>query len=63
MKANVGTVDRWIRLILGLALILLFFITSSPIKYLGILGIIFVITSLVKWCPLYLPFGINTCKK
>jgi hypothetical protein len=60
MKANMGSADRWIRFILGIGLILLFFFTAAPIKYVGILGIIFVVTALIKWCPLYTLFGFNT---
>lgn len=63
MKANMGSVDRIIRLVVGLGLILLFFFTAAPIKYLGILGVIFVITALIKWCPLYTLFGISTKQK
>lgn len=63
MKANMGSTDRWIRLILGVIFILMFFFIASPVKYIGILGVIFVITALVKWCPLYILFGINTCPR
>ena len=63
MKANMGSVDRLIRFILGIGLILLFFFTAAPIKYVGILGVIFVITALIKWCPLYTLFGFSTKEK
>lgn len=65
MKANMGTADRVIRLIIaGLVATLYFTNTIS-----GTLGIIlmvlsgvFVLTSLVSFCPLYTIFGIKTCK-
>ncbi|EMT45485.1 MULTISPECIES: DUF2892 domain-containing protein [Anoxybacillus] len=62
MKANVGSVDRIIRLILGVALLGLFFLEGN-IKYVGILGIVLIITAFVRFCPLYVPFRINTTKK
>ncbi|MCL9970512.1 DUF2892 domain-containing protein [Anoxybacillus kestanbolensis] len=62
MKANVGSVDRIIRLILGVALLGLFFLEGN-IKYVGILGIVLIITAFVTFCPLYVPFRINTTKK
>ncbi|KHF29431.1 DUF2892 domain-containing protein [Anoxybacillus sp. ST4] len=62
MKANIGSVDRIIRLILGVALLGLFFLEGN-IKYVGILGIVLIITAFVRFCPLYVPFRINTTKK
>ena len=66
MKKNMGGIDRIIRIIFALLIAVLFF--SNVIS--GIAGIIllvlagiFLITSLVSFCPLYWPFGINTCKK
>ncbi|MBO8173067.1 MAG: DUF2892 domain-containing protein [Bacillaceae bacterium] len=60
MKTNVGTADRWIRIIIGLALFGFFF-TEPPLQYLGFVGIIPLLTAFLKWCPLYNLFGINTC--
>lgn len=62
MKANVGSVDRIVRFILGIALLGLFFLEGN-IKYVGILGIILIATAFMKFCPLYVPFRINTTKK
>ncbi|EMI11574.1 YgaP family membrane protein [Anoxybacillus gonensis] len=62
MKANVGSVDRMIRFILGIALLGLFFLEGN-IKYVGILGIVFIATAFMRFCPLYVPFRINTTKK
>lgn len=56
---NVGTVDKVIRIILGLALIALVFV--GPQTPWGWIGIILLATGLIGICPLYSVFGINTC--
>lgn len=63
MKANVGTTDRIIRIVLGIALLSLLFILDGGIRYVGLLGIVLIATGLIRYCPLYLPFRINTNKK
>ena len=56
---NVGTVDKVIRIILGLVLIALVF--AGPQTPWGWIGIIPLATGLIGFCPLYSVFGINTC--
>lgn len=63
MKANVGTTDRLIRIILGLGLLSLFFILDGGVKYIGLLGIVLLLTAFIKFCPLYPLFKINTNSK
>ncbi|MED3662153.1 DUF2892 domain-containing protein [Ureibacillus sp. FSL K6-8385] len=63
MSANVGTVDRIIRIILGLAILSLLFVLEGNLKYIGLIGLIPLITGLAKFCPLYSLFKINTCQK
>lgn len=66
MKKNIGSVDRIIRLVLAVVFALLYFsgtVTGTLGLVLVILGVVFAFTALVSWCPLYLPFGISTCKK
>ncbi len=61
-----GTTDKMIRVIIALIILGLYFtniITGTIGIVLSAFGIIFLITSLISFCPLYLPFGINTCKK
>lgn len=60
---NMGQIDRIIRLVAGLGLFSLLFIVDSGWKYLGILGIILIVTAVVGVCPLYMPFKIDTRKK
>jgi len=62
MKKNVGQLDRIIRIILGLAVLSLFFILEGGLRYISLLGIIFILTGVINFCPLYLPFGISTRK-
>ncbi|HEY9148869.1 MAG TPA: DUF2892 domain-containing protein [Gammaproteobacteria bacterium] len=65
MKPNMGTVDRVIRLIL-VAIIAILFATGQlsglGATILGIVAVAFLVTSVIGWCPAYLPFGISTRK-
>ncbi len=64
MKKNMGSADRIIRVILAIVFAALYF-TGTVTSTLGVvllaLGVVFVLTSLVSFCPLYAPFGITTC--
>jgi hypothetical protein len=64
MKKNMGTADRIIRVIIAASVGVLFF-TGTISGTLGIvllvLAGVFVLTSLISFCPLYAPFGIRTC--
>ena len=62
MKQNVGSTDKIFRIVLGLALLSLLFVLETPMKYLGLIGIVPLTTSLMGWCPLYTLLGTNTCK-
>ena len=66
MKANMGSTDRIIRIILAVIIAALYFtnvITGTLGTILLILAVVFLLTSLVSFCPLYLPFGLSTTKK
>jgi hypothetical protein len=66
MKKNMGTIDKTIRFIVAIVFAILYFtniVTGTVGIVLLVLGAVFVLTSLISFCPLYLPFGINTCKK
>ena len=60
MKCNVGKSDKVIRIILGVAIGAAGFYYNS---WWGLVGVVPIFTALVNWCPLYMPFGIRTCKK
>ncbi|MDD3213951.1 MAG: DUF2892 domain-containing protein [Eubacteriales bacterium] len=62
MKKNIGTVDKWIRLVLGLALLSMFLWVPGGAKWFGLIGLIPLVTALIGFCPLYALFGINTNK-
>lgn len=65
MKKNMGNADKIIRVLIAIAIAILYFtetITGTLGIVLLILGGIFVLTSLVSFCPLYAPFGIKTCR-
>ncbi len=63
MKRNVGTVDQWIRIVLGVALLSLIFFLSGGIRWIGLIGLIPLITGIAGYCPLYSLFKIKTNKK
>jgi hypothetical protein len=64
MKKNMGTADRIIRSMIA-AVIVVLFLTNVVTGTLGIILLIlagvFVLTSIVSYCPLYVVFGINSC--
>jgi type IV secretory pathway TrbD component len=60
MKKNVGSADRIIRIVLGLAIIALGLVYKC---WLGAIGIVVLLTAVCRVCPAYTPFGINTAKK
>lgn len=57
MKINVGTIDRLIRMVLGLGLLFL----AYQGHVWGWLGLIPLGTAVIGFCPAYLPFGFSTC--
>ena len=66
MKANMGTIDRVIRILVALGIGYLYYggiIGGTTAIILGALAVIFVITSFASVCLLYLPFGLSTKKK
>jgi hypothetical protein len=66
MKKNMGTVDRVIRVLIAVVFAVLFFtkvVTGTLGIILLVLGVVFLLTSVVSFCPLYLPFGLSTRKK
>lgn len=65
MKKNMGSIDSIIRVMLALVVIALYFgnlISGTTAIILLILAGIFILTSILNFCPLYLPFGISTRK-
>lgn len=61
MKTNVGSTDKIIRIVIGLALLSLFFVLQGGIRFVGLIGIVPLLTAFVGFCPLYTVLGMNTC--
>jgi len=65
MTKNMGTADRAIRILIALAIAVLYFthtISGMLAIVLEIVAIAFIVTSLIGWCPSYVPFGLSTRK-
>lgn len=65
MKKNMGMIDRGIRIVIAVAIAALYFtgtISGTVAIVLGSLAVVFVATSFLGSCGLYMPFGINTRK-
>ena len=66
MKKNMGSTDKMIPVIAAIIVGILYYtkvIEGTTATVLGLLAIVFLATSFISFCPLYTPFGINTCKK
>ncbi|MCB0495872.1 MAG: DUF2892 domain-containing protein [Cyclobacteriaceae bacterium] len=66
MKANMGGADRVIRIVIAIILGVLYYqgiVTGTLGIVLLVVAVVFALTSLVSFCPLYLPFGMSTKKK
>ena len=66
MKKNMGATDKIIRILIAAVIAVLYFtkvITGTLGIILLVLAVVFVLTSLISFCPLYKPLGISTCPK
>lgn len=61
MEKNIGSLDKIIRILVGLVLISLVFI--GPQTLWGWLGVPVILIALFGWCPLYKVLGVSTCKQ
>jgi membrane-bound ClpP family serine protease len=65
MKANIGSIDKLVRLLLAIVLILLFYfeVLTGSWGIIGLIGaLVLTVTSLINFCPLYAMFKMNTAK-
>lgn len=65
MKKNMGTADRLIRTVIAVIVGILYFtgvLSGTAAIILGILAVVFLLTSVIGTCPLYLPVGLSTKK-
>ena len=61
MNANMGTADRAIRFVVGLAILSLVFVLEGNARWWGLVGLVPLLTSLAGRCPAYAIFGVSTC--
>ena len=60
MKGNVGGIDKAVRILGGLAIVLW---GIQAQNWWGAIGLVPIGTGFISWCPAYLPFGISSAKK
>lgn len=62
--ANVGGIDKVVRIVVGAALVALTFVGpfTATLYPWGLIGIVPLVTGLIGWCPAYSLLGIKTCK-
>ena len=66
MNRNVGVIDQYVRIVAGLALVAFAFQEGTPIQgwhWLGLMGLVFLLTAFFRNCPLYSALGISTCQR
>ncbi|MBI3547342.1 MAG: DUF2892 domain-containing protein [Gammaproteobacteria bacterium] len=62
MDKNVGSIDKIIRIVIGLALLSLLFILQGNVRWFGLIGVVPILTVVTGWCPVYSLIGVNTCR-
>lgn len=66
MKTNMGVIDRVLRIVLAIAVAALYYLgylTGTAAIVLGVIAVIFVLTGVIGFCPLYVPLKLSTKKK
>jgi hypothetical protein len=61
MAANVGGIDRTLRVVVGIVVLALFFVLEGNARYWALVGLVPLFTGLFSFCPLYSLIGVNTC--
>ncbi|HSJ99353.1 MAG TPA: DUF2892 domain-containing protein [Myxococcota bacterium] len=61
MKVNEGTADRVIRVVVGLAILSAVVLVEGQARWLGLIGLVPLVTGLIGYCPVYGLIGFNTC--
>lgn len=61
MTRNVGPVDRALRIVAGLVLLSLLFVLDGNLRWLGLIGLVPLLTAVVANCPAYSVLGLSTC--
>ena len=61
MKANVGGIDRILRVLVGLGVLSLVLVLEGNARWFGLIGLVPLLTGLLGFCPLYSLLGLSTC--
>lgn len=61
MKANVGGIDRVLRILVGAGLLALVVVLEGDARWWGLIGILPLFTGIFRFCPAYSLFGLSTC--
>ena len=65
MSVNIGTIDQYVRIVVGLALVAFAFQDGTAIQgwhWAGLIGLVLLVTAFFKRCPLYQALGMSTCE-
>jgi hypothetical protein len=63
MTINIGSADRAVRIVLGIALLALLLFIDSPLRWIGLAGVVLLATASLRFCALYRVFGLSTLRK
>ncbi|HEY3400642.1 MAG TPA: DUF2892 domain-containing protein [Geothrix sp.] len=63
MQANIGSTDKAVRIVAGLALLSLVFLLKGNVRWFGLIGLVPMATAFMQFCPLYTLLGVNTGPK
>ena len=63
MQVNVGSTDKAVRIVIGLALLSLLFLLEGKARWFGFIGAVPLLTVFTGFCPLYTLLGVNTCPR
>ncbi|QKT03973.1 DUF2892 domain-containing protein [Ectothiorhodospiraceae bacterium 2226] len=64
MEKNVGhPLDKTLRIVVGVALLSLIFLLEGPARWIGLIGIIPIVTVFIGWCPGWALLGVNTRRR
>ncbi len=63
MRTNVGKLDKLVRIVIGIGLLGLIFLLEGNARWLGLIGLVPLVTVVMGWCPAYALFGIKTTGK
>ncbi len=60
---NEGSLDRLIRIVMGIGVLSLLFVLHGPVRWFGFIGLVPLLTGLTGACPMYSLLGIRTCSR